>query len=459
MSGDHPRGTLPIRRWLALALAGIFLAPALALVVIGVIVFRDTHGPRDAGDAAVSRLRADAARWNDPAWQSETRSELEADGVDFVLVEDGQEIYRSAEDPLSGTGDDHERRVRQVVVSDAGPARTAYIYVDPEIGPPEELRMWFVPVAVLTALLLALGGIAWFLGRTVIAPLTATSDAARRVATGDLDIELPSSRVREVADLNHSFATMSAELRASLHQQAAMEQERRLFIGAIVHDLRTPLFSLRGSLEGLERGVAGTPEKQAQYVAIAQDKAGALDRLISDLFTFTRLDYLDEAPDREPLDLAALLSRLVDGIRPRADTKQLRLTLSGSPTPCMVDADSHLLTRAIENLLDNAVRHTPNGGRITVEWGETADIVHFSVSDTGPGIAAHDLPHLFTPLYRGEGSRNRRTGGAGLGLTIARRILVAHDGDLSARNGDSSGAVFSASLPHSDGGSHDPRPR
>src|SRR5205085_7981670 len=109
--------------------------------------------------------------------------------------------------------------------------------------------------------------------------------------------------------------------------------------------------------------------------------------------------------------------------------------------------DGHLLARAVANLLDNALRHTPDGGQIRVRWHwEDATLV-FTVADTGPGIAAHDLSHLFTPLYRGDASRNRQTGGAGLGLTIARRILQAHGGDLTAANGATGGAVFTATLP------------
>ena len=104
-------------------------------------------------------------------------------------------------------------------------------------------------------------------------------------------------------------------------------------------------------------------------------------------------------------------------------------------------------SRAVANLLDNALRHTPDGGRIRVRWGRTGANLVFAVEDTGPGIAPHDLPHLFTPLYRGETSRNRQTGGAGLGLAIARRILQAHGGDLTAANRSGGGAVFTGTLP------------
>lgn len=438
---------MPIRRWLALALALLFIVPALTMVIVGFIVFRDTRGPSSADNEAAAILGEDVERWNDPAWQAVIDEELAVLGVDVVLIEDGQEVYRTSEDPLTGTGET-SRMVRLVSVSDTDPQRTAIIYSDQEPGPPEELRVWFVPVALLSALCLTLIGTAWFLRRAVVAPLTATSHAAQRVAHGDLDIRLPGSRVREVAELNGAFAAMSNALRASLHQQTAMEEERKLFISAIVHDLRTPLFSLRGSLEGLEQGVADTPERRDRYIAVALDKSVALERLISDLFTFTRLEYLDQTPNRAPLDLATLLADQVNGLRPQAETKRVEVTLAGLPTPCLINGDGHLLTRAIDNLLDNALRHTPAGGTIRIEWKQSSAGAAFSVADTGPGIANEDLPKLFLPLYRGETSRNRKTGGAGLGLTIARRILVAHGGELTASNGASGGAAFTGFIPH-----------
>ncbi|MGI8976404.1 MAG: sensor histidine kinase [Thermomicrobiales bacterium] len=439
--------TMPIRRWLALALASMVVVPALTMVVVGFIIFRGTQGPSSSIDETAAILREDVARWNDPTWQKAIGDDLTSLGVDVVLVEDNQEVYRTTADPLAGT-DQTSRMVRQLVLSDAEPRRTTIIYSDQEPGPPEELRVWFVPVALLSALCLTLIGTAWFLRRAVVAPLTATSHAAQRVAHGDLDIRLPGSRVREVAELNGAFAAMSNALRASLHQQTAMEEERKLFISAIVHDLRTPLFSLRGSLEGLKQGVADTPERRDRYIAVALDKSVALERLISDLFTFTRLEYLDQTPNRAPLDLATLLADQVNGLRPQAETKRVEVTLAGLPTPCLINGDGHLLTRAIDNLLDNALRHTPAGGTIRIEWKQSSAGAAFSVTDPGPGIANEDLPKLFLPLYRGETSRNRKTGGAGLGLTIARRILVAHGGELTASNGASGGAAFTGFIPH-----------
>ncbi|HXT35936.1 MAG TPA: HAMP domain-containing sensor histidine kinase [Chloroflexota bacterium] len=307
------------------------------------------------------------------------------------------------------------------------------------------LLLW--PVAGVLTISLTLALVAWLIRGPVLRPLAAVSEAVAGIAGGDLDVHhLPSSPVREIAEIMAALEGMSGVLRDALARQSTLEEERRLFVGAIVHDLRTPLFTLRAYLRGLRTGIAATPEKVREYIDESITKADALDRLVSDLFAFTRLEYLEQEPDRTPLELGALLRQVIEGARPLAAAKDIALIADGTGEPCVLLGDSHLLTRAIENLLDNAVRHTPAGGQIWLRWHRAGPTLHFAVADSGPGIAAHDLPHLFTPLYRGEVSRNRQTGGAGLGLAIARRILRAHGGDLTAANSPSSGAVFSGTL-------------
>jgi signal transduction histidine kinase len=136
----------------------------------------------------------------------------------------------------------------------------------------------------------------------------------------------------------------------------------------------------------------------------------------------------------------------VDGVRPQAEAKAITLALDGSASPVQVAGDELLLTRAVTNLLDNALRHTPTGGTVRITWREDGERAIFTVADSGPGFDSHDLPHLFEPLYRGEASRSRKTGGAGLGLTIARRILQAHSGDLTAANLPHGGARLTGTL-------------
>lgn len=435
--------TLSIRAWLGIALAVLFLAPFLTAIVVGIIVFAPTHGPREIDREIGDLVVQEASRWSDPAWQQELLTTYADEDAEVVLLMDGEEIFRTGP-PLA---EDGSRTVRRVTVPGANPPQEAHIYADIAVGPPEELRQWFVPVSLVGALLLALAAIAWFLRRAIVEPLESTSEAARRVARGELDVALPSSGVHEVADLNRAFESMSADLQASLDRRAVLEEERRLFITAIAHDLRTPLFSLRGSLEGLQRGIASSPEQRERYLRIASDKADQLERLIADLFAYTRIEYMGEALSMGETDIARLLGAIAEGTRPRAGEKDIDLSLDTPDAPIVVVADDHLLTRAIENIVDNALRHTPEGGTVRIAAGSGVEGVTITVTDSGPGFAEEDLPHVFEPLYRAESSRSRKTGGAGLGLTIAHRIVTAHGGTLTARNAAGGGAQLTITLP------------
>lgn len=285
------------------------------------------------------------------------------------------------------------------------------------------------------------------MGRTVVAPLEAMSEAARRIAGGDLDFELPHTAVREIAEVRAALLALGAELKESVRRQSELEHERRFYIGAIAHDLRTPLFALRGFLTRLEKGLAGSPEKAARYLTICCQKAEHLERLVSDLFAYVKSDVTERKIVKELHDFGPLIRRMTDAYRSLAHAKEAAITEREPGAVCIVEADSHLLERAVGNLLDNALRYTPPGGEIAISWRREAERLTFTVADSGPGIPAKDLPHIFDPFYRAETSRSLETGGAGLGLTIARKIVQAHGGDIAARNRPSGGAEFTGWLP------------
>lgn len=307
----------------------------------------------------------------------------------------------------------------------------------------ETLAVVLIP---LVTLILVMATAAWLTGRTVLHPLSQMRTAARQIADGDLDVTLPAPQLYEVAEVANAFDAMSAALRTSIERQAGAEQQRSLLINAVAHDLRSPIYSLRGHLQGLERGIADTPEAVLRYIQICQQQADALERLVADLFAYTRMEYLEESAAREPVELGDLLSQSVEYVRPQAEAKGIVLDICPAFEVCPLQGDAHLLARAISNLLDNALRHTPTGGRVCVHWKRTARGCSFAVEDTGPGFHPEDLPHVFEPLYRGDSSRNRATGGAGLGLAIARRIIRAHGGNLAAANASTGGAIVTATF-------------
>ncbi|MDQ3855603.1 MAG: HAMP domain-containing protein, partial [Chloroflexota bacterium] len=215
---SSPR-TLPIRRWLVLALVVVFAVPACATATAAATQFR---GQWIAQHRATELLQASASQWHDPDWREAMRSELGRQGMAFVLFEGGREWYRSTAEPASGN-EWGQRFVQTMTVPGSQPPRTAYVYSDARqlSGAP-----WLIPVAGLTTLLATLAAIGWLLGRMVLRPLAATSQAARQIASGDLDFDLPPSRVREVAEVSTAFHAMGESLRESLERQAELEEER-----------------------------------------------------------------------------------------------------------------------------------------------------------------------------------------------------------------------------------------
>jgi signal transduction histidine kinase len=298
--------------------------------------------------------------------------------------------------------------------------------------PSGAVRLAAACAAGLVALALALIAGVVLLRRWVVAPLARLAADAERIAGGELDVAPISSRTREVGEVGEALRGMADGLRGALAEQHAAERQRRFLLTAIAHDLRTPLFTLRGSLEAIEHGIG-----DADQLRRARDKATVLDRLVGDLFTFSRLEYAGPELAYEALDAAALAHEAADTVDPRVAVV--------ADAPVALDGDHAALLRVLVNLLDNAVRHAYSEVELRVR-GEGDDVL-FEVLDDGPGIAPADLPHLFQPLFRADRTRNSTTGGAGLGLAIVQRLTTAHGGSVWAENRSEGGARFVVRYP------------
>jgi signal transduction histidine kinase len=285
----------------------------------------------------------------------------------------------------------------------------------------------------LLALALALIAGIVLLRRWVVAPLARLADDAARIAGGELDVAPISSRTREVAEVGAALRGMADGLRGALAEQHAAEKQRRFLLTAIAHDLRTPLFTLRGSLEAVEHGIG-----DAGHLRRARDKATLLDRLVGDLFTFSRLEYAEPELAHDLLDPVALAHEAADTVDPR-------IGVVAAVTPMALNGDHAALLRVLVNLLDNAVRHARSEVELRVR--AQGDDVVFEVLDDGPGIAPDDLSQVFEPLFRADRTRNSATGGAGLGLAIVQRLTAAHGGSVQAENRPEGGARFVVRYP------------
>jgi signal transduction histidine kinase len=284
------------------------------------------------------------------------------------------------------------------------------------------------------AVALVLGAL---LVRGVTRPLGQLTVASRAVASGDLEARVPVRSRDEVGQLAAAFNQMAAGL-------ARAEEARRQQAADIAHELRTPLTVIQGQLEAFADGIFPADAEHLEPV-LAQTRL--LNRLVEDLRTLSLADAGQLSLSPVPIDVGEWVEGVVTGFRAVAAERSITLTLEIAAGLPEVKADPGRMSQVLGNALDNALRHTPEGGQIAIRAvRQNGDIV-ITVTDTGPGVPPEQLPHLFERFWRGDPSRSRRTGGSGLGLAIAQRIVEAHGGRMWAKNVPSGGLQVGFSLP------------
>ena len=269
-----------------------------------------------------------------------------------------------------------------------------------------------------------------------------------RLAAGDLDTEVPADGHDELAMLAGDFNRMARELREAAAREREMDKARRDLVAAVSHDLRTPIASARALIEAVADGVTGDAEMEARYLASARGEIEKLGRLVDDLFELSRIDAGMLRLELEEASLRDLISDTLSSFKPRAEDKGVSIIGEVSDGVDPVLASPPRLQRVLDNLLGNALRHTPPGGEIHLRVEPGDGVARVEVSDTGEGIAREDLPYVFDRSFRGE--RSRASGGddsgAGLGLAIARGLIEAHGGEIGVESHSGHGSRFRFTL-------------
>jgi signal transduction histidine kinase len=310
--------------------------------------------------------------------------------------------------------------------------------------------LWIIAFLALAGALL-LGAL---LTARVVAPLRRMTARVEAIGAGDYSERLPASRDDEFGRLALAINAMTARVEASIAALRATDTLRRELVANIGHDLRTPLAGLQGYLEEGERLLAsGRPDAAAAALQTARRQGLHVERLVRDLFELSLLDAAEgsagarPALQREPVPLAELLHHAVAGQRQSLEAAGISLEANIPAELPTSSADGARLLRVLDNLLDNARRHTPAGGSVRLSARATDDHVVIEVADTGEGIPAEALALVFERYYRGSSPRTRAHAGTGLGLAIARAIARAHGGELSAESTPGAGSTFTLRLP------------
>jgi len=271
-----------------------------------------------------------------------------------------------------------------------------------------------------------------------------------RIAGGQLGSEVRVEGHDEVAGLADDFNRMARALERAAEREREMEQARRDLVAAVSHDLRTPLASTRALVEALADGVAADPQTESRYLSSASRELEHLSRLVDDLFELARIDAGLLQLTLEEASLHDMISDTISSFQPQAGKKGVRLAgeISGDVDPVL--ANPPRLQRVLHNLVSNALRHTPPDGAITLRAKREGEEARVEVSDTGEGIAADDLPHVFERSFRGEQSRTRPerddAPSTGLGLAIARGLVEAHGGTMDVESDLGLGSRFRFTL-------------
>lgn len=280
--------------------------------------------------------------------------------------------------------------------------------------------------------------VTFFLARRITAPVTELTKAAERLGQGDLSQRVEYTGKDEIGNLTNTFNSMAGELERT-------EKLRRNMVADSAHELRTPISNIRGYLEAVRDGVI---KPEPNTVDILYKETMHLSNLVDDLQDLTLADAGELKLVMQPEDIAEVIKHSV-AMQAYLETKGLSITTEIPDGLPLVNVDKRRIGQVLRNLLDNAVKHTARGGSIKVTVMLLDGLVKISVSDTGEGISEADLPNIFERYYRVDPSRNRATGGSGLGLTIAKRLVEAHGGIIEVQSEIGKGSCFSFTIPAS----------
>lgn len=383
--------------------------------------------PPQAGDAA--SLRVPSLEYEDRYTENlYTRSEIDSalQGIPATAIHrvEGRRVLYAAAPIYAGSGE-----------------ISGIVYIASPLAPsglPLSVILQLLG-ALLAAILLAFAA-GTLLSRRIARPLEQLAGAARSVAAGNLSEQVPVDKdIRELHSLGESFNQMTASLQKA-------DETKNVFIANVTHELRTPLTVIKGTIETLEDGALDDTEGRGPLLGAMQRETERLIRLVNELLVLTRADAGALQLDLRPLDLAELARTRCEGLARLAARRGIELTVE-TVNPAPVRGDSDRLAQVLDNLLDNAIRHSPENAPISILIETEGREVRCAVRDQGSGIAPQHLPFIFDRFYRADASRNRQTGGTGLGLAIVRALVLSQGGRVAAESRSGEGTTITLWLP------------
>ncbi|MCP3742522.1 sensor histidine kinase [Rossellomorea sp. BNER] len=286
---------------------------------------------------------------------------------------------------------------------------------------------------LLFLFIMIIGMLNYLVSRSIIKPISILKEGAERIKSGDLNFKIKAISNDEIGQLNRAFEEMRIKLKESINLQLQYEENRKELLSNISHDLKTPITSIIGYVEGIKDGVANTPQKMEKYLSTVYLKAKDMDSLIDELFLFSKLDLNKEPFNFETVELDKYMRDYLEELKWDLLEQSIHIEFHLLNKPVYVTVDREKLKRVLANLMSNCVKYMNKDKKnISISLHEQLYDVVVQVSDNGQGIEPSALPYIFDRFYRAEQSRNSQLGGSGLGLAIAKQIIGEHGGEIWA---------------------------
>ena len=306
-------------------------------------------------------------------------------------------------------------------------------------GKADEIQQLYLAVVFLTA-----GLLIYWIYRSVSVPLEKLQKAARNIKEGNLDFEIRQESDDEIGQLCQDFEEMRLRLKANAEEKVEFDRENKELISNISHDLKTPITAIKGYVEGIMDGVADTPEKMDRYIKTIYNKANEMDLLINELTLYSKIDT-----NRIPYNFATVSAKdyfedCAEDLSMELDAKNVKFKYRNyMEEDCKIIVDPEQLRRVINNIVSNSLKYMEKPqGKITMNIKDVGDFIQVELGDNGKGISGRDLPYIFDRFYRTDASRNSSKGGSGIGLSIVKKIVEEHGGNIWATSEEGAGTTM-----------------
>ncbi|NCD01824.1 MAG: HAMP domain-containing histidine kinase [Clostridia bacterium] len=355
-----------------------------------------------------------------------------------VVVQNSESSYITGTDPY------HLKQI-DFFFSDGSEGTIQIMTPVASVAEQVEKMLLKVCVAALV-ILLAVSAMAFFwLYQSIVQPLEKLKRAAVNIKEGNLDFNVITDTEDEIGEVCTAFEEMRIKLKAQIDVSMQYEKDNKELISNISHDLKTPITAIKGYVEGIRDGVADSPEKMDKYIRTIYNKATDMDKLIDELFLYSKLDSNSMNYNFVKLNLKGYFEDCVDEISLDLESRGLEFIYKNYvPDNVIIIADPEQLKRVINNIVGNSVKYMDRvPGRISIFIKDEPEFVQVEIHDNGKGIAKSELPHIFERCYRTDASRNSSKGGSGLGLSIAKKIIEEHGGKIWANSVEGEGTTMS----------------